>query len=71
MNEKKDEMTPEEGVIKLRQIVKFQTGMDPREGQTVKPVRKLTKEEIAEFFGSIDNEADGLEEKADDGSNDI
>ncbi len=55
MNDKQDDMTAEEYTIKLRQLVQLFTGIDPRAGQAVKPVRELTKEEIAEFFRVKDN----------------
>ncbi len=51
------EMTPEEAIIKLRQMVQAFTGIDPRLGQKAKPVRELTKEEIKELFEGKENAA--------------
>jgi hypothetical protein len=50
------DMTPEEAIIKLRQMVQAFTGMDPRLGQVTKPVREPTKEEIAKLFEGKDEE---------------
>ena len=48
------DMTPEEAIIKLRQMVQAFTGFDPRVGQKAKPVRELTEEEIAKLFEGKD-----------------
>ncbi len=39
------EITPEEAILELRKIVKAFTGMDPREGQVVKPIKALSEED--------------------------
>ncbi len=51
------DMTPEEAIIKLRQMVQGFTGLDPRLGRKAERVRLLTKEEIAKLFEGKDDPA--------------
>ncbi len=50
-----ENITPEEAIIKLRQMVQGFTGLDPRLGRKAELVRLLTKEEIAKLFEGKDD----------------
>ena len=49
----KQNITPEEAVIELRNIVKGMTGLDPREGQVSNPIPKISEDDIERFLNEL------------------
>ena len=49
----KRDITPEEAIIELRKIVKGLTGIDPREGQVVKPIQPISEEDTKRFLNEL------------------
>ena len=49
----KKDITPEEAIIELRKIVKDLTGIDPREGQSLKPIEAVSEEDTKRFLNEL------------------
>jgi hypothetical protein len=49
----KQNITPEEAVIELRNIVKGMTGIDPREGRVIQPISKISEGDTARFLNEL------------------
>lgn len=47
------EITSEEAVLKLRQMVTSFTGIDPRVGQVVKPIQPISEEETSRAMDEL------------------
>lgn len=52
MSGKKEQLTSEEYILRLRQGAQAFTGIDPGLGRVKKPARQLSDEEIIELFES-------------------
>ncbi len=51
----KNELTPEEYILELRKIAKGFTGLDPRVGMVVKPIKELSEEDTSRFVNELFN----------------
>ncbi len=49
----KKDITPEEAILELRKIVKTLTGIDPREGQSIKPIQPVSEEDTERFLNEL------------------
>ena len=49
----KQNITPEEAVIELRNIVKGMTGLDPREGRVIKPIARISEDDTERFLNEL------------------
>ncbi len=49
----KKDITPEEAILELRKIVKTLTGIDPREGQSIKPIQSVSEEDTERFLNAL------------------
>ncbi len=48
-----NQLQAEEAILELRKIVKALTGVDPRMGQIIQPIKQLSEEDTTNFLDAL------------------